>query len=235
MRSSFLHLVLLPIINVVAFCPLAPTTTFQSSTSITRKHPFFRRNVAAVSEETTTSSIASEAEARMEKAIFSIQKKLSTVQTSRPNPTILDPVRIKYYGAPTPLNQLATISVLPGRLITVEPYDKSILNNIEKAIAEGDLDLNPSNDGTVIRLSVPELTEDRRKMYLKKCKGAAEDGKVSVRNIRRDANDQIKKLESSVGKDGTKSAMDELQKLTDKYTKKVSDLVERKEKELMTI
>lgn len=209
-----------------AFCPTAPTSNIFH-------RPFV--HFSTLSEETTTTSVKSDAEESMERALSSIKKKLLAIQTSRPNPSLLDPVRLKYYGVLTPLNQLATISVLPGRLITVEPYDKSILNNIDKAIAESDLELNSSNDGSIVRLTIPELTEEKRKGFLKKCKSLAEDGKVSIRNIRRNANDSIKSLESEIGKDEAKNDMDEIQKLTDKFIKEVEEMIQKKETELMKV
>jgi len=188
-------------------------------------------SVEAIEEVTLDS------EERMLKSIESVVTNLATIRTGRANASILDRVKVDYYGAPTPLNQLASISVASAQQLTVQPYDKSSLKDIEKGIIESDLGITPSNDGTVIRLNIPALTEERRKDLLKQCKGLGEEGKVALRNIRRDGVEKLKKMEkaSDISKDQSADGQDEMQKLIDKYTKEIDGLVAKKEKELMTV
>lgn len=182
-------------------------------------------------------SITKDAQKRMEKSIDSVRQNLSTIRTGRATPNILDRVKVPYYGVDTPLNQMATINVPSAQQLSVEPYDKSTLGDIEKAIAESDLGLTPNNDGSIIRINIPSLTEDRRKEFVKQAKAMGEEGKVAVRNIRRDSVDSIKKLEKAgeVGEDESKDGQDEIQKLTDKNTKEIDDVVAAKEKELSKV
>jgi ribosome recycling factor len=177
------------------------------------------------------------AEERMKKAIDALRRELATLRAGRANPSILDKVTVDYYGAPTPLNQLATISVPEARLLTIQPFDKTAINDIEKAIQKADLGLSPSNDGSLIRITIPPLTEERRKDLVKLVKKYAEDGKVAVRNVRRDGNDDLKKLQKDgeMTEDELRRSTDEVQKLTDKTVVKVDDVAEKKEKEIMEV
>lgn len=180
------------------------------------------------------SMIKEELAERMDKAIESYERDLSTVRTGRTNPTMLDRVQFDYYGTPTPINQMASISVQEGRQLVIKPYDTSTMKDIEHAILESDLGLNPQSDGSVIRLNVPALTEERRKEFVKQVKKYAENAKVAIRNIRRDANDDIKKL-SDVSEDEKKRAQEDIQKQTDRYTKKIDEIAAVKEKDIMTV
>ena len=174
-----------------------------------------------------------ETEESMEKTIENLKDRLTNIRAGRANPSMLDTVKVDYYGAETPLNQLANISVPEARKLQVKPYDKSCLSDIEKAIYEADLGLTPNNTGDMIFISIPELTEDRRKELVKQAKSMAEEAKVALRNIRQDANSDIKKLE--LNEDEEKRSLEEVQELINKYNKKVDEILENKEKELMTI
>jgi ribosome recycling factor len=175
-----------------------------------------------------------EAEERMEKSLLSTKSDFQTVRTGRANPALLHRVHVEYYGAPTPLQQLASISVPEPRQLVIQPFDKNALVEIERAIQKSDLGLTPNNDGKVIRLNIPPLTEERRREYVKLAKKIAEEGKVAVRNVRRDAMDQIKKIEKDgLPKDASKDAQDELQALTDKYIDLLDVALAEKEKEVM--
>lgn len=181
--------------------------------------------------------VTMDAEERMGKSIESVVKNLDTIRTGRANVSILDRVVVDYYGAPTPLNQMAGVSVSSSQQLTVEPYDKTALADVEKALMESDLGITPNNDGSVIRINIPALTEDRRKEMLKLCKSIGEDGKVAVRNVRRDGVDTIKKMEkaSDIGKDESLDGLDEMQTMTDGSVKQIDDLVSRKEKDVMKV
>lgn len=176
-------------------------------------------------------------EDRMKKAVANLSKELATLRAGRANPSLLEKVQIDYYGAPTPLNQLASISVPEARLLVVQPYDKSVIDEIEKAILKSDLGLTPSNDGAVIRISIPPLTEERRAELVKLVKKYAEESKVAIRNVRRDVNDDLKKSEKNgeITEDELRRLTDEVQKLTDKYIAQVDKIVEEKEKEIMEV
>ena len=176
-------------------------------------------------------------EEQMKKAVSSTQKELQAVRTGRANPGLLDRVIVDYYGTATPLKQLANISTPDGKCLVVQPYDKGILKDIEIAISKTDIGVTPNNDGSVIRIVIPSLTEERRKELVKLIKKVAEDGKVSIRNARRDAHETIKKLEKEkqVSEDEAKKQQDQIQKITDKYTKEIDDLCNNKEKEVMTV
>lgn len=185
----------------------------------------------------STEEVEMDAEERMLKSIESVKKNLTTIRTGRASPAILDLVMVNYYGAPTPLNQVASISTPNSQQLTVEPYDKSIMVDIEKAIIESGTGLTPNNDGSIIRINIPQITEDRRKELLKKCKSLGEDGKVAVRNVRRDGVDAVKKMEKGgdIGEDECKGSQDEIQKLTDKFVKEIDTVVSAKEKDVMTV
>lgn len=176
-------------------------------------------------------------ETKMGKTLNALESELTTIRAGRANPHILDKLTVDYYGAPTPLQQVANISVPEARMIQIQPWESSMIKAIEKAILCSDLGLNPSNDGKMIRLVFPELTEERRKDLVKDVKKKGEAAKVAVRNIRRDANDAYKKLkkEEDVSEDEIKELEDKIQKLTDKYIKDVDAAVELKGKEIMTV
>lgn len=176
-------------------------------------------------------------ETKMGKTLNALESELTTIRAGRANPHILDKLTVDYYGAPTPLQQVANISVPEARMIQIQPWESSLIKGIEKAILTSDLGLNPNNDGKVIRLVFPELTEERRKDLVKDVKKKGEAAKVAVRNIRRDANDAYKKLkkEEDVSEDEIKELEDKVQKLTDKYIKDVDAAVEAKGKEIMTV
>lgn len=187
--------------------------------------------------QTTENDIKSATEARMTKTMEATSTSFNTIRTGRASATILDRVHVDYYNTETPLNQLAAISVSGGSTIVVDPYDKSCMKDIERALVESDVGLTPSNTGDVIRLNVPQLTNERRKELAKQVKSLAEEGRVAIRNIRRDAVDECRKLEKDkkLSQDGSKSIQDVVQKLTDKYIKKIDELYKEKEKDIMTV
>lgn len=173
---------------------------------------------------------------KMKKSLASLDGELGTIRAGRANPNVLNKITVDYYGVATPLQQVANVSVPESRMIQIQPWEKSMLKEIEKAIMVSDLGINPTNDGTSVRLVFPELTEERRKELAKDVKKKGEAAKVAVRNIRRDGNDAFKKLKGSeVSEDEIKDLEDELQKLTDKYVKEVDKAVEVKSKEIMTV
>lgn len=174
---------------------------------------------------------------KMEKSISVYQEKLSEVRAGRANPAILNKVKIDYYGTPTPINQVAGVSVPEARLIVIQPWDVSVLKEIEKAILASDIGINPNNDGKVIRLAFPELNEERRKELVKDIKKMGEESKVSLRAIRRDGIDECKEMEkeSLISEDERRKAEEDIQKITDKKVAEVDSLIEAKEKEIMSI
>jgi len=178
-----------------------------------------------------------EATVRMAKSIDATRNELATVRTGRASPHLLDRVTVDYYGTATPLKQLANVAATEARMLTVTPYDKSAIKQMEKAIMESDLGLTPSNDGNLIRLAIPELTEERRRELVKVVRGIAEDGRVAVRNIRRDCMHDLRELKSEgeVGKDEEHRAEEELQKLTDSKIKDIEELLKGKEEEIMAV
>jgi ribosome recycling factor len=182
-------------------------------------------------------TVINDTKTKMENALSAFSRELSSIRAGRANPSILNKLTVDYYGAPTPINQVAGVSVPEARLIMIQPYDKSVLGDIEKAILKSDLGLSPSNDGSVIRLAIPALTEERRKDLVKQVKKEAEEAKVGIRNIRRDANDDLKKLEkkSEITEDDLRSYSDDVQKLTDSYIAKIDDVAKDKEKEIMEV
>ncbi|ALC81083.1 MULTISPECIES: ribosome recycling factor [Bacillus] len=184
-----------------------------------------------------SNEILTETQERMDKALASYQRELATVRAGRANPSLLDKVTVDYYGAQTPLNQLSSISVPEARMLIITPYDKTALGDIEKAIQKADLGITPSNDGNIIRIAVPALTEERRKELVKLVKKYSEDAKVAVRNIRRDANDDLKKSEKNgdITEDELRSAGEDVQKLTDDYVAKIDTVTKDKEKEIMEV
>ena len=170
----------------------------------------------------------------MSKAIEAFEHNLSKVRTGRANPAILDGVEVDYYGSPTPINQIASVSVQEGKTIMIKPYDASSLKDIERAINTSDIGLPPQNDGSCIRITVPALTEETRKGYCKDVAKMAEEAKVAIRNIRRDGNDEVKK-DKSIPEDMAKDLQEQIQKTTDKFIAKVDEVAKAKEKEIMTI
>ena len=176
-------------------------------------------------------------ESKMTKSREALLNELGSIRAGRANPHVLDQVRVDYYGAPTPISQVANVSVPEPRLIQIAPWDASILKDIEKAIQTSDVGINPTNDGKTIRLVFPELTEERRKELAKDVKKRGENAKVAIRNIRRDAIDHFKKLgkDSDISEDEIKELEDDAQKLTDQYIKKIDDDVAEKSKEIMTV
>lgn len=176
-------------------------------------------------------------EEKMEKSLNALSADLLTIRAGRANPHVLDKIRVDYYGSPTPIQQVANISIPEARMILIQPWERSLIKEIEKAILTSELGINPSNDGSVIRLTFPELTEDRRKELAKDVKKKGENAKVAIRNIRRDANDAVKKAEKSgeISEDEMKQAEEKMQKTTDKYITKVDSEVDAKMKEIMTV
>lgn len=174
---------------------------------------------------------------RMEKSIGAFKEKLSEIRAGRANPAILNKVKIDYYGTPTPINQVVGVSVPEARLIVIQPWDVSVLKDIEKAILASDIGLNPNNDGKVIRLAFPELTEERRKELAKEIRKIAEEAKVAIRAIRRDGIDEAKAKQKSseITEDELKSAETEIQKITDKYIDEIDKILADKEKEIMSV
>ena len=185
----------------------------------------------------TVKEIETSAKTRMEKALADLQHDMAAVRTGRASVSLLDNVRADYYGTPTPLNQLATLHVPEPSLITVQPWDVSQIGLIEKAIRSADLGLNPGNDGKLIRVPIPPLTEDRRKDLVKKLHHIAEDHRVAMRNVRRDANENVKKLlkDKIISEDEDRRAHDEIQKLTDASIQKLDQAAKMKEKEIMEL
>lgn len=178
-----------------------------------------------------------EAEERMEKAVVALKRDLSTLRAGRATPALLDKITVDYYGSTTAINQLANISVPEPRLLLIQPWDKKIVAEIERAILKSDLALTPNSDGSVIRLAIPQLTEERRKDLVKISKKKAEEGRVAIRNIRRDANDELKQKEKSseITEDELHKEQDEMQKLTDKYIEEMDKVLSAKEKEIMEV
>ncbi|WP_020671272.1 ribosome recycling factor [Amycolatopsis nigrescens] len=178
-----------------------------------------------------------DAEEKMEKAVSVAKEDLSSVRTGRANPSMFSRIVVEYYGAPTPLNQLASVSIPEARMAIIKPYDASQLGAIEKAIRESDLGVNPGNDGTIIRITIPQLTEERRKEMVKVAKGKGEDAKVSIRSVRRKAKEELDRIQKDgeAGEDDVVRAEKELQNLTDSYVHQVEELVKHKETELLEV
>ncbi|MBD8031783.1 MULTISPECIES: ribosome recycling factor [Solibacillus] len=184
-----------------------------------------------------TKQVLNQAQEKMTKSIGAFSRELASIRAGVANAALLDRISVDYYGSPTPINQMAGISVPEARLLVIQPYDKSILGEIEKAIMRSDIGITPTNDGNVIRLAVPALTEERRKELVKQVKKEAEEAKVAVRNVRRDANDDLKKLEKNgeITEDELRGFGEDIQKLTDNSITKIDELVKEKEKEILTV
>jgi ribosome recycling factor len=178
-----------------------------------------------------------DAKQRMRASVDTVLRELSTMRTGRASLSILDGIRVDYYGTPTPLNQVGNLSTPDPTLITVQPWDPTLLSPIEKAIRGSDLDLNPQNDGKIIRIPIPPLTEERRKGLVKNAHKHAEEGRVAIRNVRRDVNDHLKKLlkDHEVSEDDEKHAMTEVQKLTDQHIEEINSALKKKEGEIMEV
>jgi ribosome recycling factor len=174
---------------------------------------------------------------RMDKAIDDLRKELSTIRTGRASISILDHIQVDYYGTPTPINQVAQLGTPDATLITVQPYDASLVGPVEKAIRASDLGLNPSNDGRLIRIPIPPLTEERRKTLAKHVHKVLEEHRTAVRNIRRDGNEHLKKMlkDKAISEDDEKKALEDIQKLTDDYVKKLEEVAKAKEQEIMKV
>ena len=172
---------------------------------------------------------------KMEKTIKNLKREFSAVRTGRASPSLLEGISVEYYGSQMPINQVANISVPEARQLTIQPWDKSMLEPVEKAILASNLGITPQNDGNLIRLTIPALTEERRKQLSKQCKQISENNKIAIRNIRREINDNLKKEEKSknISEDDLKSALDSIQEITDKNTKKIDELYSAKDNEIM--
>jgi ribosome recycling factor len=241
LTAMFVPLLLCLSLSTQAFTPLLNTDP------ITKIHPVrishakrFSGRPSAFSLQaaaTSVQEITDQASERMDKSIDSVKLSLTSIRTGRASASILDRVKVDYYGAMTPLNQLASIAVPSAQQLTVDPFDKKTLSDIEKAIVLADIGLTPNNDGTIIRINIPPLTEDRRKDLLKQCKQIGEEGKVAIRNVRRDGVDTVKKMEKAgtIGEDEMKDGLDMMQKMTDKSVKEIDGIVAKKEKEVMTV
>ena len=185
----------------------------------------------------TIADVKKSAQDRMNKSIDTLKADLAKVRTGRAHTGILDSISVEYYGSPTALTQVANVTLVDARTIGVQPFEKKMLSTVEKAIRDSDLGLNPSSQGDMIRVPTPALTEERRKEMVKLCKGEAEDAKIAVRNIRRDANESLKKLvkDKAISEDEERRASDEIQKLTDKFVLDIEKVVAEKEKEVLTV
>lgn len=181
--------------------------------------------------------VTNDAKRRMDSAVEDARKKLATVRTGRASVSLLDSVTVDYYGTSMPLNQVATIHAPEATMLTVQPFDPTQLGALEKAIRAADLGLNPANDGKLIRVPIPPLTEERRKQMVKVVHDVAEEHRTAVRNVRRDANDHLKKMlkEKTISEDAEKDALDQIQKLTDQHISSINEISEHKEKEIMTV
>jgi ribosome recycling factor len=179
--------------------------------------------------------LLAEATQRMQQAVEHVASEFGTVRSGRANPQLLHRINVEYYGSPTPLQQLASISVPEPRLLVVQPFDKSTVNDIERAIQQADLGLNPTNDGSVIRIAFPALTEERRKELTRVVRHMAEEGKVSVRNVRRSTKSDMEELHGEISDDDIRRGEDELQKLTDRFTERIDEILGNKEQELLEV
>ena len=190
-----------------------------------------------VADTTMIDETIGDADQRMGKAVEALQRELATIRTGRANPGLVEHLRVDYYGTPTPLQQLATVMAPEARLLTIQPYDKGSLGTIEKAIQKSDLGLNPSNDGAIIRLVIPQLTEERRRELVRIVHKKVEDGRVAIRNVRRDAHEMLRDLqrEKEISEDDEHRAQDQLQKVTDRFVGEADTVGEEKEEELLEV
>lgn len=185
----------------------------------------------------SSDEVLRDAESRMKKTVEGFRKELMALRAGRANPAMLEKITVDYYGTPTPINQLATISVPEPRLMVIQPWDKSIVGAVERAILKSDLGINPRTEGPIIRLVVPPLTEERRQELVKVIRRRAEEERVAIRNIRRDANDLVKEMEKEgdISEDDSRRCMERIQELTDKHIKEIDSILKAKEKEIMEI
>jgi len=181
------------------------------------------------------SDLLTEAEHKMDQAVDHVATECSTVRSGRANPQLLHRIQVQYYGSPTPLQQLASIAVPEPRMLVVQPFDKSTVSDVERAIQQADLGLNPTNDGTVVRIAFPPLTEERRKELIKVVRNMAEEGRVSVRNVRRHAKTDMEALHGEISDDDIRRGEDELQKLTDRFIERIDEILGNKEEELLEV
>jgi len=181
--------------------------------------------------------VKNQARDKMKKSLAALHDDFNTIRTGRASASLFDKIRVDYYGQKTPLNQVATISTPEARLVVIQPWDKGVLSEIEKAIQTSELSVNPNNDGKVIRINIPPLTEERRKEYVKVAKNMAEQCRVAIRNVRREANDELKKLQKAgdLSEDLAKRGEEEVQDLTDEYIEQVNDFLEKKEQEILEV
>ena len=181
--------------------------------------------------------IVASAEENMKKTVDVVKKEFASLRAGRATPSLLDKIAVKYYGTPTPLNQVANITVPEARLLVIQPWDKTVLPEIERAILKSDLGINPTSDGTVIRLAIPQLTRERRQELVKTLKKKAEDGRVAIRNVRRETNDSLKAKEKKgeLSEDDLRRTQDDVQKMTDKYIKEIDNITSTKEQEIMQV
>ncbi len=184
-----------------------------------------------------TQPIKTDTEERMQKAVESTRTEFTKIRTGKASPALLDTIRVSYYGNMVPIKQVGSVNTPEPRLITVQPWEKNMIGDIERAILQSDLGLNPVNDGHIIRLPIPQLTEERRKDLVRLCHKLAEEGRIAIRNVRRDANDKLKKAEKEheISEDQCHTALEEVQKLTDTYIQKLDDLLKLKEAEVMEV
>lgn len=183
------------------------------------------------------SDIQADAEQRMQATVEACRRDLAALRAGRASPTLLDKIRVDYYGKPTPINELANISVPEPRLLVIQPWDRNVLPEVERAILKSDLGLSPVSDGKVLRLAIPQLTEERRMELARQARKLAEDGRVAIRNVRRDANDTLKDLEreGEASEDDVRRAMEEIQKLTDRYSRVIDELLSAKEEDILAV
>jgi ribosome recycling factor len=191
----------------------------------------------SASQLKTVKDVENHAKARMDKVLADLQHAMTHIRTGRASVNLLDGIKVDYYGTPTPINQVATLHVPEAFMITIQPWDTSLIGSIEKAIRSSDLGLNPGNDGKIIRVPIPQLTEERRKEFVKKLHHVAEDHRVGLRNVRRDANEQVKKLlkDKLISEDDERRALDEVQRLTDSYIQKLDAAAKAKEKDILEV
>jgi ribosome recycling factor len=190
-----------------------------------------------VADATMIDETIADAEQRMGKALEALKRELATVRTGRANPALVDHLKVDYYGTSTPLQQLASVAVPEARMLTIQPWDKGAMDAIEKAIQKSDLGLNPTNDGNIIRLVIPQLTEDRRRELVRVVHKKVEEGRVAVRNVRRDAHEMLRELlkEKEISEDEEHRAQEQLQKVTDRYVEQADDIGQDKEQELLEV
>ena len=233
MKTACLLAAVLPIVSSYQLAPAAcrhapahaATAQFSSRTAIVRMED----------EDPDPDAVIKDAVDKFKKTIASTQESLMTLRVGRANPGLLDRVEVNYYDTPTPLNQLASVTAPTASQLVVDVYDKSALGDVERALLESDIGMTPNNDGKIIRLNVPALTEERRKELAKTAKGLGEDGKVAIRNIRKGALDKIKKMKKAIGEDAVKDGEESMQKAVKKYEDEVVKIVSEREKEIMTV